>query len=173
MKRSVSLEKVDLYLIIKIYINIKIAPFRLIILYVHSFFRNSSVLVRISWVPYKYVPIFMCIFKYTYYIRIRIYAQQLKIHTIMIVRVWLEVCKVCVLTEHSVVLLAGRGWPHASQGCCDSRYCKWMASGSTKCRTKWYLISMCWLRLCVKGLRASLNGPYLSPSGSRTGLSRT
>ena len=41
-------------------------------------FRIGSVLARISFVPYKYVPIYMCIFKDTYYIRIRIYAQQLK-----------------------------------------------------------------------------------------------
>ena len=41
-------------------------------------FRNGSVLVRISLVPYKYVPIYMCIVKDTYFIRIRIYAQQLK-----------------------------------------------------------------------------------------------
>ena len=49
--------------------------------------RNGSVLVRISLVPYKYVPIYMCIIRDTYYIRIRIYAQQLKIHVIMIVGV--------------------------------------------------------------------------------------
>ena len=41
-------------------------------------FRNGSVLVRISLVPYKYVPIYMCIVKDTFYIRIRICAQQLK-----------------------------------------------------------------------------------------------
>ena len=41
-------------------------------------FRNGSVLVRISLVPYKYVPIYMCIVKDTYYIRTRICAQQLK-----------------------------------------------------------------------------------------------
>ena len=41
-------------------------------------FRGGSVLVRISFVPYKYVPIYMCIVKGTFYIRIRIYAQQLK-----------------------------------------------------------------------------------------------
>ena len=40
-------------------------------------FRNGSVLVRISLVPYKYVPIYMCIVKDTFYIRIRICAQQL------------------------------------------------------------------------------------------------
>ena len=41
-------------------------------------FRNGSVLVRISLVPYKYVPIYMFIVKDTYYIGIRICAQQLK-----------------------------------------------------------------------------------------------
>ena len=41
-------------------------------------FRSGSVLVLISLVPYKYVPIYMCIVKDTYYIRIRLYAQQLK-----------------------------------------------------------------------------------------------
>ena len=40
-------------------------------------FRSGSVLVWISLVSYKYVPIYMCIVKDTYYIRIRIYAQQL------------------------------------------------------------------------------------------------
>ena len=50
-------------------------------------FRNGSVLVRISLVPYKYVPIYMGIGRDTYYKRIRIYAQQLKIHVIVIVRV--------------------------------------------------------------------------------------
>ena len=48
-------------------------------------FRNGSVLIRISLVPYKYVPIYMCIGKDTYYIRIRVYAQQLKIHVTTIV----------------------------------------------------------------------------------------
>ena len=57
-------------------------------------FRNGSVLVRISLVPYKYVPMYMCIGRDTFYIRIRIYAQQLKIHTMMVVRVWLSVCNV-------------------------------------------------------------------------------
>ena len=57
-------------------------------------FRNGSVLVRISLVPYKYVPIYMCIGRDTFNIPIRIYAQQLKIHTMMIVRVWLTVCNV-------------------------------------------------------------------------------
>ena len=42
------------------------------------FFRSGSVLVRIGLVPYKYVPIYMCIVKDTYYILIHIYAQQLK-----------------------------------------------------------------------------------------------
>ena len=41
-------------------------------------FRNGSVLVGISLVPCKYVTIYMCIVKDTYYIRIRICAQQLK-----------------------------------------------------------------------------------------------
>ena len=41
-------------------------------------FRSGSILVRISLVPYKYVPIYMCIVKDTYFLRIRIYAQQLK-----------------------------------------------------------------------------------------------
>ena len=50
-------------------------------------FRSGSVLVRISLVPYKYVPICMCIDGDTFYIRIRIYAQQLKIHVIVIVTV--------------------------------------------------------------------------------------
>ena len=50
-------------------------------------FRSGSVLVRISLIPYKYVPIYMCIGRDTYYIRIRIYAQQLKIHVIVIFRV--------------------------------------------------------------------------------------
>ena len=57
-------------------------------------FRNGSVLVRITLVPYKYVPIYMCIVEDKYYIRIRIYGQQLKIHMILIVRVWLKVCNV-------------------------------------------------------------------------------
>ena len=48
--------------------------------------RNGSVLVRISLVPYKYAPRYMCIVRDTYYIRIRIYAQQLKIQIIMTVR---------------------------------------------------------------------------------------
>ena len=41
-------------------------------------FRSGSVLVRISLIPYKYVPLYMCIVKDTYYIRIRIPAQHLK-----------------------------------------------------------------------------------------------
>ena len=41
-------------------------------------FRSGSVLVRINLVPYKYVPIYMCIVEDTYYIRMRIYAQHLK-----------------------------------------------------------------------------------------------
>ena len=41
-------------------------------------FRSCPVLARTSLVPYKYVPIYMCIVKDMYYIRIRIYAQQLK-----------------------------------------------------------------------------------------------
>ena len=47
-------------------------------------FRSGSVLVWISLVPYKYVPIYMCIGWDTYYIGIRIYAQQSKIHVIVI-----------------------------------------------------------------------------------------
>ena len=50
-------------------------------------FRKGSVLVRISLFPYKYVPIHLCIGGDTYYIRIHLYAQQLKIHTILMVRV--------------------------------------------------------------------------------------
>ena len=50
-------------------------------------FRSGSVLVRISLVPYKYVPIYMCIGRDTYYISIRINAQQLEIHVIVAVRV--------------------------------------------------------------------------------------
>ena len=57
-------------------------------------FRSGSVLVRMSLILYKYVPIYMCIGRDTYYIRIRIYAQQLKIHVIVIVRVGLKVCNV-------------------------------------------------------------------------------
>ena len=41
-------------------------------------FRSGSVLVQISLVPYKYVPVYMCIGRDTYYIRTRIYAQKLK-----------------------------------------------------------------------------------------------
>ena len=48
-------------------------------------FRNGSVLVRISLVPYKKVPLYMCIDMDTYYIPIRIYARQLNIHVITIV----------------------------------------------------------------------------------------
>ena len=50
-------------------------------------FRSGSVLVWISLVSYKYVPIYMFIGRDTYYTRIRIYAQQLKIHVIVIDRV--------------------------------------------------------------------------------------
>ena len=50
-------------------------------------FRNGSVLVQISLVPYKNVPIYMCIATNTNYMRIRIYAQQLKVHTTMIIKV--------------------------------------------------------------------------------------
>ena len=57
-------------------------------------FRSGSVLVRISLVPYKYVPIYLCIGRDMSYIRIRIYAQQLKIHVTVIVRVLLKVCNV-------------------------------------------------------------------------------
>ena len=48
-------------------------------------FRSVPVLVRVSLVPYKYVPIYMCIVRDTYSIRIHIFAQQLKIHVIIIV----------------------------------------------------------------------------------------
>ena len=41
-------------------------------------FRSGSVLVRISLVPYKYVPQYMCIVRGTYFLRTHIYAQQLK-----------------------------------------------------------------------------------------------
>ena len=50
-------------------------------------FPNGSVLVRISLVPCKDVPINMCNCRDKYYIRIRIYAQQLKIHVMTIVGV--------------------------------------------------------------------------------------
>ena len=50
-------------------------------------FRNGSVLVGISFVPYKYVPIYMCIGRDTYYIRIHMYAQQLKTRVIITVGV--------------------------------------------------------------------------------------
>ena len=63
-------------------------------------FRSASVLVRISLVPYKYVPINMCIVRDKYYIRIRIYAQQSKMHVIVIVRVGLKLCNVSVFSEH-------------------------------------------------------------------------
>ena len=62
-------------------------------------FRSASVLVRISLVPYKYVPIYMCIVRDTYYFRIRIYAQQSKILVIVILRVGLKVCNVSVFSE--------------------------------------------------------------------------
>ena len=63
-------------------------------------FRNGSVLVRNSLVPYKYVPIYMCIVKDTYYIRIRICAQQLK-HMKIRRKMKNEVC--CVLfTVHQI-----------------------------------------------------------------------
>ena len=60
----------------------------------YKLFRNGSVLVRISLVPYKYVPIYMFIVRDAYYARVRIYAQRLKIHVIVIVKVWLKVCNV-------------------------------------------------------------------------------
>ena len=41
-------------------------------------FRNGSILDRISLVPFKYVPIYMCIVKDTFSIRIRKCAQQFK-----------------------------------------------------------------------------------------------
>ena len=50
-------------------------------------FRSGSVLVRISLVPYKYVPIYMCIGRDASYIRIHICAQQSKIHDVIIVKV--------------------------------------------------------------------------------------
>ena len=40
--------------------------------------RSGSVVVGTILVPYKYVPIYMCIVKDTYYKRIRIQAQHLK-----------------------------------------------------------------------------------------------
>ena len=50
-------------------------------------FRHGSVLVRINLVPYKYVARLYVLCCDTYYKRIRIYAQHLKLHTILIVRV--------------------------------------------------------------------------------------
>ena len=50
-------------------------------------FHSGSVLVRINLVPYKYVPICMCIVRETYCVRIHMYAQQLKMHVIIIVGV--------------------------------------------------------------------------------------
>ena len=50
-------------------------------------FRNGTVLVQVSLVPYKYVPSYMCIVRDTFYIRIRVYAQQLKIRIVLIVGV--------------------------------------------------------------------------------------
>ena len=61
-------------------------------------FRNGSVLVRISLVPYKYVPRYMCIVKDTYYVRIRICAQQLK-HMKIRRKMKNEVCSV-LFTVH-------------------------------------------------------------------------
>ena len=49
-------------------------------------FLSGSVLVQISLVRCKYVPICMCIVKVTYYIRIHIYAQQLNYRILL----WLE-----------------------------------------------------------------------------------
>ena len=40
--------------------------------------RGGSVVVRISLVPYKDIPIYMCIGRDMFYIRIGIYEQQLK-----------------------------------------------------------------------------------------------
>ena len=58
----------------------KIAPFRLILLLFRiCLFPNGSVLAPISLVPYKYVPYYMYIVKDTYWIRIRVYVQYLKI----------------------------------------------------------------------------------------------
>ena len=51
------------------------------------FFPSGSVLIRISLGPYNYVPKYMSIVRDTYYIRIRIHAQQLKLHAILIFRV--------------------------------------------------------------------------------------
>ena len=87
------------------------------------FFRNGSVLVRISFVPYKYVLIYMCPVKDTYYIRIRKCAQQLEY---MKVRRTMknEVC--CALfTVHQFpwgsgnVLFFCSPYPQASQVCRD------------------------------------------------------
>ena len=72
-------------------------------------FQSDSVLVRISLVPYKYVPTYMCFVRSTYYIRIRIHAQQLKIHVIMIVRARIKVCNVLVFAEREDVFLPSRG----------------------------------------------------------------
>ena len=48
------------------------------------------------------------------------YAQQLEIHDIIIVRVLLRVYNVWVFPEHQGVFLADEGWPPASQVCCDT-----------------------------------------------------
>ena len=49
--------------------------------------RSGSVLVQVRFLPYKQVPIYMCIGRDTYFIRIRLYAQQLKVHVIVVVTV--------------------------------------------------------------------------------------
>ena len=51
-------------------------------------------------------------------------------------------------------------------------WCNWMTSRSTRSRTKWCLMSMCLLRLCVIGFWASLIAPRLSP-WRRIGPSRS
>ena len=43
-----------------------------------------------------------------------------------------------------------------------SIYCNWLTSRSTRSLTKWCLMSMCLLRLCMNGFWASLIAPWLS-----------
>ena len=59
----------------------------MIIFFQYCLFRSGSALVRISSNPYECVPILMCIGRDTYYILIRIHAQLLILHVIVIVRV--------------------------------------------------------------------------------------
>ena len=79
-------------------------------------FRSVSVLVRISLVPYKYVPKFMCVVKDTYYIRIRIYAQQLR----YIIELYWKFSQCLSFFWALGGFPCGKGWPHASQVCCDN-----------------------------------------------------